>query len=44
MDSIAKKVSVFQVLVVSLSMAGFILFVNNYLSTYIQHEKKLLKS
>jgi len=38
MDSIAKKVSVFQVLVVSLSMAGFILFVNNYLSTYIQHE------
>lgn len=38
MDSIAKKVSIFQVLVVSLSMACFILFINNYLSNYIKHE------
>lgn len=39
MDSIAKKVSIFQVLVVSLSIAAcFILFINNYLGNYIKQE------
>lgn len=38
LNSIAKKVAFFQVLIVSLSMAFFILYISQYLSNYIKKE------
>lgn len=38
MNSLAKKVTILQVLIVSLSMFGFILYIGSYLGSYIENE------